>query len=88
MRGTSLNRLAYLQRGPAVILTGIGLEMLLGAWIKLPVVATLAFVLTVLAVSIAWAATGQLARARNRARTLRSTSTGTNCVTRAEDISP
>jgi tellurite resistance protein TerC len=49
-----IRRLAYLQRGLAVILIGIGVEMLLGAWIDLPVAGTLGFVLTVLAVSVGW----------------------------------
>ena len=44
----------YLQRGLAVILIGIGVEMLAGAWIAVPVAGTLGFVLAVLALSVAW----------------------------------
>jgi tellurite resistance protein TerC len=48
-----INRLIYLQRGLAVILVGIGIDMLVEKQVALPTVATLGFVLTVLAISIA-----------------------------------
>jgi tellurite resistance protein TerC len=47
-----ISRLAYLQRGLAVVLIGIGVEMLVGAWVAVPVAAILGFVLTVLIVSV------------------------------------
>jgi tellurite resistance protein TerC len=49
----SMNRLVYLQRGLAVILTGIGVDLLIEDHFRLPTVATLGFVVAVLAVSIA-----------------------------------
>jgi tellurite resistance protein TerC len=47
-----INRLVYLQRGLAVILVGIGVDMLIEEHIALPTVATLGFVLTVLTASV------------------------------------
>jgi tellurite resistance protein TerC len=49
----AINRLVYLQRGLAVILVGIGVDMLVEEQVALPTLATLGFVLTVLGVSIA-----------------------------------
>jgi tellurite resistance protein TerC len=49
-----ISRLAYLQRGLAVVLVGIGIEMLLSGWLTIPAAATLGFVLAVLAMSVLW----------------------------------
>jgi tellurite resistance protein TerC len=54
-----INRLAYLQRGLAIILIGIGVEMLIGGWIAIPVAGTLGFVLAVLGLSVAWSLLAQ-----------------------------
>jgi tellurite resistance protein TerC len=51
---TALDRLAYLQRGLAVILVGIGVAMLAEQFVEVPVVITLTFVVGVLAISIGW----------------------------------
>jgi tellurite resistance protein TerC len=47
-----INQLRYLQRGLAVILVGVGVDMLVEEQLALPTVATLGFVLIVLAVSV------------------------------------
>ena len=47
-----ITRLVFLQRGLAVILVGIGVDMLIEEQIAVPTVATLGFVITVLAASV------------------------------------